>query len=95
MHIISRKKIIDFCKIYSEATAPLDRWYRILKLSDYNSFSELKLTFPQADQVGNLTVFNIGGNKFRLIAFIVYKAKRIYIREILTHSDYDKGNWKE
>ena len=50
--------------------------------------------FDQADQVGKFTIFNIGGNKYRLIAYIVYSAKRIYIRHILTHSGYDKGRWK-
>lgn len=95
MHIISRKKILDFALKYPESFEPLDRWYRIVKSSNYSSFSELRLTFPSADQVGRLTVFDIGGNKFRLVAFIVYPAKRIYIREIMTHKEYDKGKWKE
>jgi mRNA interferase HigB len=51
--------------------------------------------FPHADQVDRLTVFNIGGNKYRLITYIVYEKKRIYIRDILTHKEYDKGKWKE
>jgi mRNA interferase HigB len=95
MHIISRKKILDFALKHPESSEPLDRWYRIVKSSNYSSFSELRLTFPSADQVGRLTVFDIGGNKFRLIAFIVYPAKRLYIREIMTHKEYDKGKWKE
>jgi mRNA interferase HigB len=95
MHIISRKKILDFALKHPDASEPLDRWYRIVKSSNYSSFSELRLTFPSADQVGRLTVFDIGGNKFRLIAFIVYPAKRLYIREIMTHKEYDKGKWKE
>jgi len=94
MHIISRKKINDFCAENSDAKEPLERWYRIVKHSDFKSFSELRKTFPQADQVGKFTVFNIGGNKFRLIAYIIFSAKRIYIRHILTHAEYDKGKWK-
>ncbi len=38
---------------------------------------------------------NIGGNKYRLIAYIVYSAKRIYVREVLTHKEYEKGKWKK
>jgi mRNA interferase HigB len=51
--------------------------------------------FPLADQVGKLTVFNIGGNKVRLIAAIHYNRKKVYIRAVLTHSEYNEGKWKE
>lgn len=51
--------------------------------------------FPSADQVGRLTVFNIGGNKVRLIAALHYNRKKLYIRAVLTHSEYDQGKWKE
>jgi mRNA interferase HigB len=51
--------------------------------------------FPSADQVGTLTVFNIGGNKVRLIAAIHYNRKKVYIRAVLTHPEYDEGKWKE
>jgi mRNA interferase HigB len=55
----------------------------------------LRETFPSADQVGKLTVFNIGGNKVRLIAAIHYNRKKIYVRAVLTHSEYDEQRWKE
>lgn len=95
MHVISRKRLLEFGRKYSDAIQPLDRWYRIIKHTDYNSFADLRKTFPSVDQVGRLTVFNIGGNKYRLIAFITYKNKRIYIRNILTHKEYNMGKWKE
>jgi len=95
MHIITRKRLLEFDKKYPDSEEPLDRWYRIVKQSNYNSFAELRKTFPKADQVGKHTVFDISGNKYRLIAYIVYSAKRIYIRHILTHPEYDKGKWKE
>lgn len=95
MHIITRKRLLEFNKKHPDSEEPLDRWYRIVKQSSYNSFAELRKTFPKADQVGKFTVFDIGGNKYRLIAYIVYSAKRIYIRHILTHPEYDKGKWKE
>jgi mRNA interferase HigB len=52
-------------------------------------------TFPAADQVGKLTVFNIGGNKVRLIAAIHYNRRKIYIRAVLTHAEYDEQRWGE
>ncbi|MCD6585414.1 MAG: type II toxin-antitoxin system HigB family toxin [Desulfobacteraceae bacterium] len=95
MHVITRKRLLEFSKKYSNTKESLDRWYRIVKNTDFTSFSNLQKTFPIADQVGRLTVFNISRNKCRLIAYIVYARKRIYIRNILTHSEYDKGKWKE
>ena len=95
MHIITRKRLLDFSKRHPDSEEPLDRWYRIVKQSNLNSFSELRKTFPKADQVGRFTVFNIGGNKYRLIAYIVFPTKRVYVRYILTHSEYDTEKWKE
>ncbi len=94
MHIITRKRLLEFSEKYSDSSEPLDRWYRIVKHSSYNSFAELRKTFPQADQVGKFTVFNIAGNKYRLIAYIVFPAKRIYFRHVFTHKEYNKGDWK-
>lgn len=95
MHIITRKRLLEFSDKHRDAYDPLDRWYRIVKFNDFRSFSHLQNIFPHTDQVGRLTVFNIGGNKFRLITYIVYDKKRIYIRNILTHKEYDKGKWRE
>lgn len=50
--------------------------------------------FPSADKVDKLTVFNVGGNKIRLIAAIHYNRKKVYVRAVLTHKEYDAGNWK-
>ncbi|MEH2048916.1 type II toxin-antitoxin system HigB family toxin [Nostoc sp.] len=70
--------------------------------NESTSFVELREMFPSADQVGKLTVFNIGGNKVRLIAAIHYNRQKVYIRAVLTHSEYDvriasrrEGKWKE
>jgi len=95
MHIITRRRLLEFSQKHPNAEKPLDLWYRIVKHNNFNSFSDLQKIFPRADQVGRLTVFNIGGNKFRLITFIIYAKKKVYIRDILTHKIYDKGKWKE
>jgi mRNA interferase HigB len=54
----------------------------------------LREILPSADKVGNLTVFNIGGNKIRLIAAIHYNTQCLYIRHVLTHKEYGKEKWK-
>lgn len=95
MHIISRKQLNEFTEKHSEAKQSLARWYRLAKRLDFSSFAELRETFPAADQVGKLTVFNIGGNNIRLITAIHYNRKKIYIRAVLTHNEYDEQRWKE
>ncbi len=77
------------------SAGPLVAWYSMMHTNDFRSFSEVRRVFPSADQVGKLTIFNLGGNKYRLIAAIHYNRKRIYIRAVLTHEEYDKGRWKE
>ena len=58
------------------------------------SFAALRTTFPSADQIDRFTVFNIGGNKFRLIAAIHYNRKKVYVRNVLTHAEYDRNSWR-
>ena len=95
MHVISKKKVIDFAKRHPNAASPLFSWYKIVNLNNFHNFNELRNLLPSADQVGKYTVFNIGGNNYRLIAVIHYNRTKLYIREILTHSEYDSEKWKE
>ena len=95
MHVITRKRLNEFAEQYPEAKTALARWYSLAKHNDFSNFAELRARFPSADQVGKLTVFNIGGNRVRLIAAIHYNRQKIYIRAVLTHAEYDEGKWKE
>lgn len=95
MHIISRRKLNEFAELYPESRNALARWYQVFKRFDFNNFAEVRSQFGSADQAGKFTVFNIGGNKFRLITAIHYNRKKVYIRAVLTHVEYDLGNWKE
>ena len=95
MHIITRKRLNEFADNYPNARSGLAHWYSVLAPAVVRSFAELRMLFPSADQVGKLTVFNIGGNTARLIAAIHYNRQKIYIRAVLTHDDYDEGKWKE
>lgn len=94
MHIITRKRLNEFADKYPETRSALVNWYRLMKQNNFSSFAELRSMFSSADQVGKLTVFNIGGNKVRLIAAIHYNRKKVYIRSVLTHEEYDEDKWK-
>jgi mRNA interferase HigB len=95
MHVITRKRLNEFAKLHPDTKNVLAQWYQLVKGNEFASFVELREMFPSADQVGKLTVFNIGGNKVRLIAAIHYNRQKVYIRAVLTHSEYDEGKWKE
>jgi mRNA interferase HigB len=95
MHIISYKKIREFSKKHPKAVNSLKHWYRIVKHEKFETFSDIKSLFPGADIVNNFVIFDVGGNKYRLAAFINYKMKRLFIRHIMTHKEYDKEKWKK
>lgn len=95
MHIITRRRLLEFGEKHQNTSKPLDAWYRIVKRNEIPNFSKLREILPSADKIDNLTVFNIGGNKIRLIAAIHYNTQCLYIRHVLTHKEYDKEKWKE
>jgi len=95
MHVISRKALREFWEKYPNSKTPLSRWFKIMEKQDFGTFAELRSIFPSADKVDDLIVFNIGGNKYRLIASIHFNRGKVYIRHVLTHGEYDKGGWKK
>ena len=95
MHIITRKRLLEFSKKHPGCSSAVESWYRIVKHTDFNSLHELRQTFPSADKVGNLTIFNVGGNKVRLISAIHYNRHKVYLRHVLTHEEYNRGSWRE
>lgn len=79
---------------HRDSKGPLLAWYKIIAKTDFASFSALRTTFPSADKVQHLTIFNVGGNKYRLLVAVHYNRKKVYVRHIMTHAEYDKGVWK-
>ena len=94
MHIITRKKLNDFARRYPAAKVPLDAWYKVFCKATFGNLMEIKAVFPATDDVKGLCVFNIGGNKFRLIAKIEYRWQKVFVVDVLTHDEYDAGTWK-
>jgi mRNA interferase HigB len=95
LHVISRKKLKEAAARHAELEAPLDVWFRIANKSSWQSLTDVQKTFSSADVVNRWTVFNIKGNRYRLITEINYRFQRIYIRQVLSHAEYDRGNWKQ
>jgi mRNA interferase HigB len=94
MRIISRKVLREFWTIHPGAESPLVAWFRIVKLGKFSDFNAIKRTFGAADYVAPFTIFDIGGNKFRIIAAIHYNRQRLYIRHAFTHLQYDEWTYE-
>ena len=94
MLVISRKRLREFWAVHRDAEGPLRAWFAVARAVTWRSFSDLRRTIPTADGVGRCVVFNIGGNKYRLIAAIHFNRGKLYVRRVLTHAEYDRGGWK-
>jgi mRNA interferase HigB len=91
LRIISRKALREFGEKHADARKPLDAWYRVVRGRDYRSPHELRQDFPTASFLGaRRTVFNIGGNRYRLVVHMRYDLGRAYVRDVLTHEEYDR-----
>jgi mRNA interferase HigB len=97
MRVISVKKLREFWEDPQNrgAESPLRAWYQTVRAADWTCFADVRQTYATADLVGNKVVFDIGGNKYRLIAVIDYEGHKVFVRHVLTHKDYDKGQWKK
>jgi len=91
---ISRKAIREFGKLHADAAPSLSNWLQIVRKAKWRNLAELRADFAGADQVGRRTVFNIGGNKYRLIARVNYRSQRLFILHTMKHAEYVKGEWK-
>lgn len=94
MHIITQQRIWAAKRKYPDAESALDGWYRVMKKNQFDHFAKLKRSFNSVDKVGSYYVFNIGGNKLRLIANIHFNRQKVYVRHVLTHKEYDRGDWE-
>lgn len=100
MRVISLKLLRDFWTLHPDAQVPLRAWHRAALAAHWQNLSDVRRTYPHADGVRTarnetLTVFNIAGNKYRLVVRIRYNYQLVNVRSVLTHADYDKQKWKE
>jgi mRNA interferase HigB len=81
--------------VHPDSQVPLTRWYKVVRLAEWQNFAEVKQQFGSVDAYHRCVIFNLGGNKFRLIAAIHYNTQIVYVRNVLTHADYDREDWKD
>ncbi|MCA8295258.1 type II toxin-antitoxin system HigB family toxin [Burkholderia sp. AU30198] len=92
MRVISNKALTDFATQHPDAGVPLQIWRKTIEAGSFVSFADLKKAFNATDKVGAFYVFDLGGNKFRIIAAVHFNVQKLYVRYVFTHREYNK--WK-
>jgi len=98
MKLISNKALRELAAAHADADGPLQDFRRWVKKGSYGNFADLRAAFSTVDKVGPLYVFNIGGNKTRLVAALSFKVfvvnQALWVKAVLTHVEYDKEKWR-
>ena len=95
MHVITKRTLREFWEKYPDAETPLLNWYKVADKADWTNLVDVRKDFPHADLAGVCTIFNIGGNKYRLITKVYYPSKKVLIRFVLTHAEYNKKIYED
>lgn len=99
MRVISKARLRQFWEQpgHEDSEGPLRAWYTHVssKSVAWQSWADVKADFASASIVGTCVVFNIGGNKYRLITRILYPSQKVFILKVMTHEEYDEDKWKE
>ncbi len=95
MKILNYLALTEFAGKYPQSASALKAWREVVSTAGWKNLAEVRKIYPHADLYKCCTVFNIGGNKYRLIAEIKYSTQIISIHHILTHAEYDKDKWKK
>jgi mRNA interferase HigB len=95
VNVICKRELFEKAFQYPDAIMVVRVWYRIAVEARWKNLEDVRRAYPSTDMIGRLAIFNIGGNKYRLIVRLVFRIQRIYIKEFLTHAEYDKERWKK
>jgi mRNA interferase HigB len=100
MEIANRRVLDKAARKHAALRTPIARWLDVVSAASWRNIEDVRATFPSADGVRlhggtTVTVFNIGGNNYRLIAVVFYESQQVFVADILTHTEYDKQQWKD
>jgi mRNA interferase HigB len=90
MRVISNKALVDFAVLHPEAAGVLQAWRRLLEAAGIANFGELRALMNSVDKVGDFVVFDVGGNKYRIVAAVHFNRGLLYVRHVFTHAQYDR-----
>src|SRR5450759_3309054 len=90
MRVISRKALVEFWMVHRPAKGPMAAWYKVMHGAMFANFASVRSVFNSADKVDRFTVFNVGGEGYRVVAAIHFNRQKLYIRHVFTHAEYER-----
>jgi mRNA interferase HigB len=95
VHVIAKRVLFEKAARFADSKGAVQVWFDTASRAEWTSLNDIRKAYPKTDMVGPLAIFNIKGNRYRLIVRMEFGPKRIYVKEFLTHAEYDKGAWKK
>ena len=95
MNVVGKRGLRNLTARHPEAETEALDWYRIAVSADWSCFADVRATFPRADLIGEVLVFDLGNNRYRLITTVFFGAREIYVKALLNHKEYDREEWKK
>jgi len=93
VNVVSKRGLLKLAARRPDSLDPLTSWYRLVSRVLWRGLHDVRKDFPSADQVGDVLIFNIKGNRYRLITRVNYPARRLFVKALLTHGEYDRKEW--
>lgn len=93
MWVVSLKRLRIFWASHPRAETAMCVWFDLVSAAEWRNFSDLRSMFPNADLVGNCTVFNVAGNHYRVIARVFFNSHKVYVLRVMAHAEYDRIDW--
>ena len=95
MNVISQRGLLKLIAKHPAAGQEVLDWYRVAVASDWSCPADVRHQFASADLVGEVLIFDIDGNRYRLITTVFFAARELYVKALLTHKEYDREEWKK
>jgi mRNA interferase HigB len=92
MRLISNRALREFAARHRDAAVPLQAWRKLIERNSFGGFADLRRVFNSVDKAGDYFIFNVAGNRYRVIAAIHFNTQTLYVRAVLTHAEYD--DWR-
>ena len=93
VNVISKQGLMELANKHPETLTVLASWYSASRKARWNGLHDVRRTFPSADQVGSVLIFNVLGGNYRLIATVNYRWQTLFVKALLTHREYDRKEY--
>jgi mRNA interferase HigB len=93
--VLSRRRIEEYACKHPDVAETLRAWYKIARKALWKNLEDVRAQINSADRVDRVLIFNIGGNKYRLIVKVDFRSNLLMVKDLLTHKEYDRGGWRK